>query len=146
MATSIHLSPAVIERVRSHAAAAGVSQSEWMRRAIEAACTQTEYPASTSENHVQTSTPHPGEPIDTTADLRHELTAALARADQAEGIALARLEEIERLRQDLDAERDRTHGAVIESVSIGVRALTTAETTRPTRRTVREWFRDVFRT
>lgn len=143
---SIIIPDALSEAVRARAEEDGVSLAEVGRRALGAWCGVSDAPPyTTPETHAETSTTPPGEPFDTGADLRHDLAAALARADQAEGIALARLEEIARLRQDLDAERDRTHGAMIESVSIGVRALTTAETTRPNRRTAREWFRDVFK-
>ena len=173
MRTSVNLPDETIATVRDRAAAEGITVAEWMRRAILEAVTPRhpdEHPASTPGN-TPTDTPTPREIDALTArisELEEDIERARAdaiaarleavtatadrlalveRAARADGLAAARLEELERVRADLERERDGRRRDLIETAAGYVRtalpaatASTTADET--TRRTVRERVRD----
>lgn len=168
MRTSVNLPDETIATVRDRAADEGITVAEWMRRAILEAVTPRhpdEHPAGTP-----TDTPTPRttpreidaltariasleEDIDTAraeaVTARHDAVTATAdrlalveRAARADGLAAARLEELERARADLERERDGRRHDLITTAAGYVRAalpVTSTPTADATpRRTVRE--------
>ena len=174
MRTSVNLPDETIATVRDRAADEGITVAEWMRRAILEAVTPRhpdEHPAGTpGTTPTDTPTPRttPREIDALTARIasleedieraraeavtaRHDAVTATAdrlalveRAARADGLATARLEELERVRADLEHERDGRRRDLIETAAGYVRAAlttSTASTTAdegPARRTVRE--------
>lgn len=99
MRTTIHLPDDRAEQIRTLAEAEGISQSEWLRRAIEAACVPSAYPLHTSAYPPETST--------------DELRAVQERVSKAEADLATTTAERDQAREDLAAER--TARAVAEA-------------------------------
>lgn len=91
MRTTIHLPDDRAEQIRTLAEAEGISQSEWLRRAIEAACVPSAYPLHTSAYPPETST--------------DELRAVQERVSKAEADLATTTAERDQAREDLAAER-----------------------------------------
>lgn len=165
MRTSVNLPDETAERFKARADEAGISQSEWLRRVIDAACIPDAYPATTSAD-LETLTAERDQAredlatagarldvltariaeVEAESDRAREETAAARleavtvaaardrehdRAVSAETLAAARAAELERVREDLAAERERARADVIQAAALAVRAALPAVAAAP---------------
>ena len=172
---SIYLPAGTVADIDAAAAAGGITRAEWIRRS----CDQTLHPPAPVETPADTRDTPAGAPVDTReidaltariASLEEDIERARAdaiaarldavtatadrlalveRAARADGLAAARLEELERVRADLERERDGRRRDLIETAAGYVRTALPSSSTpaadETTRRTVRERVRSWLR-